>query len=361
MVNLSQRGRAGLQFLGSLQHFSSGTLRPQARTDFETDPDGAALMARPASGSNAPWPERIAEARAVAERSLKYRQERFYQGYVARENFRRAIPAVEERRAAFEAQKVSLPADAAATLELDPSVVMPDYYRDVAWHCSPGGWDGYDLASQAIAQGVTRYVFSRGGYAAVEVDEDIREQRRRVLRQLPKTRYGRIYEAGCGPGVTLLLAHERFPDAELIGSDLSPGLLKNAHANAVRLGIPVAFKQRDARATREPDSSVDAVIFYALMHEMPVDVGIDVIREAFRILKPGGDLLINDPPPFAAVDPLQAVLLDWETENRGEPYFTETCSIQWSDVLRDVGFAEIEGYGLGPRGYPWINRGTKPV
>ncbi len=359
MVNLSQRGRAGLQFLGSLQHFSSSTLRPMARTDFESDPDGAALMAQPSSVED--QRKRIADARAVAERSLKYRQERFYQGYVARENFLRAIPAVEERRAAFEAQRSSVPSDAVATLDLDPNVVAPDYYRGVSWHCAPGGWDGYDLAGHAIAQGVGRYVFSRGGYAAVEVDEDIREQRRRVLRQLPKKSYGRIYEAGCGPGVTLLLAHEMFPDAELIGSDLSPGLLKNAQATAARLGVPVDFKQRDARATREPDASVDAVILYALMHEMPVPVGTDVIREAFRILKPGGDILINDPPPFACVDPLQAVLLDWETENRGEPYFSETCAHQWVDALRDLGFTATESYGLGTRGYPWITRGTKPV
>jgi len=96
------------------------------------------------------------------------------------------------------------------------------------------------------------------------------------------------------------------------------------------------------------------------LHETPVDVAKDIIKEAFRILKPGGDIVINDLPPFAGVHPFQAVILDWETNNRGEPYFSDTCSIEWSEVLADTGFIDIQSHNLGPQGYPWVDVATKP-
>ncbi len=311
MLELSQRGRSGLQFLGSLQPYASSRIRSLAKADFETDPDGAKIIdEHDRGGSNEPWPDRIARAKAVAEKSTAYKHERFYQRYVAEENFVRAIPAVEEKR--DEAEKlINVPVkDCGGSLELDDSVPIPDYYEGVEWHLEPGGWDGYDLAGTMFMAGIGRYVFSKGGYAAVEVGDDIRNQRVEVTKHLPKDHYDRIYEMGCGGAYTLAACHKNYPEAELMGSDLSPALLKNAHDAARAMGIPIHYKQRDARDTREPDNSVDAVVSYALFHEMPVSVCKETLEEAFRILKPGGDIIVNDPPPFAQVHPFQAVVLD---------------------------------------------------
>jgi SAM-dependent methyltransferase len=362
MLNLSQRGRAGLQFLGSLQPYASSRVRGIAKADFEADPKGAEIIAEhERGGSNEPWPDRIARARLIAEKSIAYKHERFYQRYVGEENFVRAIPAIEERRE--EAEKIAAGPfkDCGGSLELDDSVPIPAYYEGVEWHLEPGGWDSYDLAGQMFISGIGRYIFSKGGYAAVEVGDAIGNQRVDVTKNLPKDHYDRIYEMGCGGATTLSACHKNYPEAELIGSDLSPALLKNGHNAARAMGIAIHFKQRDACDTREPDESVDAVVLYALLHEMPVSVCIESIKEAFRILKPGGDIIINDPPPFAAVHPFQAVVLDWDNDNRGEPFFSETCATEWVDVLKEVGFVDTEAFGLGSQGYPWVNRGTKPA
>jgi SAM-dependent methyltransferase len=361
-LGLSQRGRAGVEFLGAVQSFSSGALRRQARSDFETDPDGAAIIEKTNRGGvNEPWSERNAKTREVAERYSTYLFERFLQRFVAEEVYMRGIPAVEEKREQFEAYWKDAGPDIGGTLELDPSVKIPDYYQNVEWHLEPDGWDGYDLYGTMFAFVAGPHIFKHGGYAAVEQGDNIIEQRMSFIRQLPRKSYGRIYEMGCGGVSTLACAREVFPDAELVGSDLSPLLLRMGHITANRLGVKAHFKQRDSRNSGEPDASFDAVLSYAVMHEAPPAAGRELLREAYRILKPGGDIVISDPPPFKAVDPLQAVILDWDTQHRGEPFFTAACETDWGDVLREIGFVNVESYALGKRGYPWINRASKPL
>ena len=99
MISLKQRGRAGLQFLGSLQQFSSSELRDIAEADFAAQPEAAALNEEFKSDARPPvWRERLDRARDVVERSKACRYNRFYQRFVAEENYTRAIPAVEARR-----------------------------------------------------------------------------------------------------------------------------------------------------------------------------------------------------------------------------------------------------------------------
>src|SRR3546814_16487841 len=96
-----------------------------------------------------------------------------------------------------------------------------------------------------------------------------------------------------------------------------------------RQGLKVDLKQRDATATGEPDESVDAVVTYALHHELPPKENAALFREMFRIMKPGGDIVLSDPPPFRAVDIFHAVILEWDTAPREEPFFTASCHPDW--------------------------------
>lgn len=355
---LAQHGRAGMEMLGSAQKAAASLLRPAAKARFEASPVGKRLLREGGMrGSPSKIEDDLTAATWAAESDQIYRLERFHQRYVAEQIYDRGIIAVETRR-----DRLASPAaDEPANLNLLLDDEGPAYHGEVEWHLRPGGWDGYDLYPYVGGLALAPLVFRLGGYAAVPVGENIRQQRRDVIAQLPKPHYDRIFEPGCGGVPTLSVLAEAFPKAELVGCDLSPSMLRGGARLAEKLGLNVTLKRRDALRTGEPDASFDAVVTYALHHELPVEDNRALLKEMLRILKPGGDIVISDPPPFRAVDPFSAVLLNWETEHRDEPFFTQTGLTDWTQVLGELGYENAEAYALADGGYPWVTRARKPL
>ncbi|MFK7830450.1 MAG: class I SAM-dependent methyltransferase [Congregibacter sp.] len=358
MVPLNQTGRAGLQFMGSLQRYSSTILADRAKRAFyATD----AIEEVPIGDRSMEEIETVLDdAKARAGAIQAHRFNRFYQRIVAEAIYDRGIPAAEEKRA--EAEPLLKPApdtDVSGTLHLDPALTTPEYYEGVEWHLMPGGWDGYDLSMVMFMSGVVPYIFRHGGYAAVEVDADIFAQRTGVLGQLPRAEYTRIYEAGSGGTPTLGMLRQKFPDAELVGADLSASMQKAGHEMDKKLGLGVHLKQEDCRHTSEPDDHYDAVVCYATFHETPDDVCRDILKEMLRILAPGGDIVISDPAPLRALTPYEAVISDWETDNREEPYFGVSVRRNLPEILSELGYVNPEEYAVGEGSYPWVTRARK--
>lgn len=101
---------------------------------------------------------------------------------------------------------------------------------------------------------------------------------------------GRVLETAAGTGiVTQALAHALPPSVEIIATDLNQPMLDHA---ATKPGMEhVTFQQADALALPFPDQSFDVVVCQFGIMFFPDRVA--GMREARRVLKPGGKFLFN--------------------------------------------------------------------
>jgi ubiquinone/menaquinone biosynthesis C-methylase UbiE len=101
--------------------------------------------------------------------------------------------------------------------------------------------------------------------------------------------YGRTLEVAIGTGRNLPLYG---PDVDLVGVDLSPGMLAVARRTASRLGRPVALHEAAAERLPFADASFDTVV--CTLAICSVSSRDESIAEMYRVLRPGGRLLLID-------------------------------------------------------------------
>lgn len=108
--------------------------------------------------------------------------------------------------------------------------------------------------------------------------------------------FGRVLEVGAGTGFfTINLALGGCLDgARLEATDISQGMLDICRANGQEHGLDITVRQGDAEALPYDDATFDLVMGHAFIHHLPVPG--KALQEMFRVLKPGGTLVIAGEP-----------------------------------------------------------------
>jgi ubiquinone/menaquinone biosynthesis C-methylase UbiE len=103
---------------------------------------------------------------------------------------------------------------------------------------------------------------------------------------------GRILDAGCGSGEVAIELAAAFPEAEVVGADLSEPLLEMARKSAADLFHNLSFEREDVQALSFEDDSFDIVVSVNMLHV--VDDPVAMLNEIERVLKPTGILGLGD-------------------------------------------------------------------
>lgn len=221
-----------------------------------------------------------------------------------------------------------------------PDLIYPAYYTSQNFHGIEGG---YLHPSAAVSYDpITQYALPPGEKLVRQsLIEKVQGQPRRIL------------DLGCGTGSTTLMLKQALPQAEVIGLDLSPYMLFVADRKAKQAGLEMQFLHGNAEQTNFPDSSFDLVTASLLFHETPVAIAQVILKEAFRLLTVGGQVLI--------LDGSQKVLrqLSWLNNIFEEPYIDGYAAESIDAWMGAAGFGAVrteEQWWLHQ-----VSRGIKPI
>jgi SAM-dependent methyltransferase len=344
-IELRQRGRASMDFLvsfGRAMAISEARLNAdikRANIVPEDLPDD--LEERNTVMENA-----LARSHSFHMRDLVIEWTSTRHGLVARE-------AIEEIMETLEPQIREL-ADGSTKIVEWPHFTPPDYLKGLEIHRTAGGWDGHPHQGLIHAEMVhKRYVTAMYGGG-------IFNTRRAVLDNLPRKDYRRIFEMGVSSGFHTLGLADAFPNAEISGCDVSRAMLEQAQRVANERQLKWKLYVGRAEDTRLPAGSFDLVSSFILLHELPADMNRAFFAEAFRLLEPGGNVIMTDVPPSWAHDKLTAWRYDRSAKFGGEPYWREAGLLDTAQIARDCGFVNVRAFREPTGGNYWVTIGEKP-
>ena len=110
-----------------------------------------------------------------------------------------------------------------------------------------------------------------------------------ILEELEKEPFEALLDCGCGTAPMLSLLSERYPNRRYTEIDLSPKMLEAARAKGMK---NVTLVYGDCENLPFQADSFDAVICSQSFHHYPSPQRF--FNSAFRVLRPGGRLILRD-------------------------------------------------------------------
>ena len=253
------------------------------------------------------------------------------------------IPAIEREmdQLAENAKKiVAETKQVGGSLTLDASVPIPASVSEMDVHLMPGSFHSEyqedDVTAGAIYDNSSR-TFAIEHFGK-NMDDIGMTMSNFVRLKYPQLCPQKILDCGCTIGHNSLPWAQTFADSELHAIDISPGLLRYAHARAQAMGIPAHFRQMNVNQLKFEDNSFDVVFSSMVLHELPLKDIRAYFQEAHRVLRPGGLMLTMELPPKSVMSAYDNFYLNWDSYYNNEPYFKPFRDQEYIDLCTQGGF-----------------------
>jgi len=147
-----------------------------------------------------------------------------------------------------------------------------------------------------------------------------------------------VLDLGSGGGIDVILSARRVgPTGHAYGLDMTDEMLDLARSNQAEAGLEnVEFLKGHIEDIPLPDDSVDVIISNCVIN-LSDDKGL-VLREAFRVLRPGGRFAVSDVVSRGDIDPrIRSSVEAWIGCIAGA-----LDEDEYRSLLTQAGFSEIE-------------------
>ena len=173
-----------------------------------------------------------------------------------------------------------------------------------------------------------------------------------------------VLDLGSGAGMDAFLAAREVGSAgRVIGVDMTPEMVERARENARRAGIAnVEFRLGEIERLPVADASVDVIISNCVINLSPDKAA--VFAEAFRVLKPGGRMVVSDlvllrPLPDDVRHSVEAYVgcVAGASLKDEYLYLIGKAGFRQIEVVEERSYGDAEVFG----GYEWLRESAKLV
>ncbi|MCC0176421.1 class I SAM-dependent methyltransferase [Waterburya agarophytonicola K14] len=212
----------------------------------------------------------------------------------------------------------------------NPDLEYPAYYT-TSFHAYDEGNLSWKAAweVESASRAVHAQIWSSGD---VSGDPMLRQSYSQAILENIAIAPHNILDLGCGAGMSTFELQNIYPQAQVTGVDLSPYFLAVAKYRGQQNNQNVRWVHAAAETTGLPDASFDFVSACLMFHELPTDAAEAIIKEAHRLLRPGGYLGIMDMNPqseiFLKMPPYILTLL-----KSTEPYLDQYFALDMEQVF----------------------------
>ncbi|GMH41816.1 hypothetical protein BSKO_09726 [Bryopsis sp. KO-2023] len=237
----------------------------------------------------------------------------------------------------------------------DPSIEYPSYYTKPFHGYDEGNlnWEAaFEAESATYVMGWR--TFKDESMTASEGYDRLRKSITDIVKdyrgEAPVTD---ILDVGCSVGCSTRFLAKEFPEAKVLGLDLSPYFLavaehsKRTSSNAQE-AERIDYVQGLAEDTGMADGSFDFASIQFVVHECPAAATIDILTETFRLLRPGGVLaVVENDPKSEVIQNLPPTLFTLMKST--EPWTDQYYTLDFEGAMSDTGYQDIKSTPCDPR------------